>query len=114
MADAHHLPFRAGSFDGAWADLVLQHVADPGRVIDEMLRVVLPGGRVVARRSRLRHPGAGHRRTRTGPPRPRPARRRRVCAAGRSPTSSPPCSPNAGWPTWRPRRTRWWSATRGP
>lgn len=47
VADAHHLPFRAGSFDGAWADLVLQHVADPGRVIDEMLRVVLPGGRVV-------------------------------------------------------------------
>ncbi|GHF31507.1 MULTISPECIES: methyltransferase domain-containing protein [Streptomyces] len=47
VADAHHLPFREGSFDGAWADLVLQHVADPARVVDEMLRVVRPGGRIV-------------------------------------------------------------------
>lgn len=47
VSDAHHLPFRDGGFDGAWADLVLQHVADPGRVIDEMLRVVRPGGRIV-------------------------------------------------------------------
>ncbi|WP_367132915.1 MULTISPECIES: methyltransferase domain-containing protein [Streptomyces] len=45
-ADGHRLPFRAGRFDGAWADRVLQHVADPGQVLGELLRVVRPGGRV--------------------------------------------------------------------
>jgi SAM-dependent methyltransferase len=46
-ADAHRLPFRDGSFDGAWADRVIQHLDDPGRAIDELIRVVVPGGRVV-------------------------------------------------------------------
>ncbi|MEU4098077.1 methyltransferase domain-containing protein [Streptomyces sp. NPDC026673] len=46
-ADGHRLPFRSGRFDGAWADRVLQHVAAPGDVLDEMLRVVRPGGRIV-------------------------------------------------------------------
>lgn len=46
-ADGHRLPFRAGRFDGVWADRVLQHVAEPARVLDEMLRVVRPGGRIV-------------------------------------------------------------------
>ncbi|MFF4529392.1 methyltransferase domain-containing protein [Streptomyces sp. NPDC001407] len=47
VADSHRLPFRDASFDGAWADRVLQHVEDPGRSLDEMLRVVRPGGRIV-------------------------------------------------------------------
>lgn len=46
VADGHRLPFAADRFDGAWADRVLQHVAEPGRVLDELLRVVRPGGRV--------------------------------------------------------------------
>ncbi|WP_416530409.1 methyltransferase domain-containing protein [Streptomyces coelicoflavus] len=46
VADGHRLPFAAGRFDGAWADRVLQHVADPARVLDELQRVVRPGGRV--------------------------------------------------------------------
>ncbi|MCX5358638.1 methyltransferase domain-containing protein [Streptomyces sp. NBC_00124] len=46
VADGHRLPFGADRFDGAWADRVLQHVAEPGRVLDELLRVVRPGGRV--------------------------------------------------------------------
>lgn len=46
VADGHRLPFAAGRFDGAWADRVLQHVVDPGRVLDELLRVVRPGGRI--------------------------------------------------------------------
>ncbi|WP_328972776.1 methyltransferase domain-containing protein [Streptomyces sp. NBC_00239] len=46
VADGHRLPFAAGRFDGAWADRVLQHVAEPARVLDELLRVVRPGGRV--------------------------------------------------------------------
>jgi SAM-dependent methyltransferase len=46
VADGHRLPFGACRFDGAWADRVLQHVAEPVRVLDELLRVVRPGGRV--------------------------------------------------------------------
>lgn len=46
VADGHRLPFAAGAFDGAWADRVLQHVAEPGLVLDELLRVVRPGGRI--------------------------------------------------------------------
>ncbi|GAA0381022.1 methyltransferase domain-containing protein [Streptomyces blastmyceticus] len=47
VADSHRLPFADASFDGAWADRVLQHVEDPGRALDEMLRVIRPGGRIV-------------------------------------------------------------------
>lgn len=46
VADGHRLPFAAGQFNGAWADRVLQHVAEPARVLDELLRVVRPGGRI--------------------------------------------------------------------
>ncbi|MFI6277647.1 methyltransferase domain-containing protein [Streptomyces sp. NPDC050988] len=47
VADGHRLPLRDSCFDGAWADRVLQHVEDPARVVDEMSRVVRPGGRIV-------------------------------------------------------------------
>lgn len=47
VADAHDLPFRTDGLDGAWSDRVLQHLADPGRALDELVRVVRPGGRVV-------------------------------------------------------------------
>jgi SAM-dependent methyltransferase len=46
VADGHRLPFGACRFDGAWADRVLQHVTDPLQVLDELLRVVRPGGQV--------------------------------------------------------------------
>ncbi|MEY9839546.1 methyltransferase domain-containing protein [Streptacidiphilus sp. EB103A] len=45
-ADAHHLPFRDAAFDGAWADRVLQHLPDPAAALQEMIRVVRPGGRL--------------------------------------------------------------------
>ncbi|MFH8381290.1 methyltransferase domain-containing protein [Kitasatospora sp. NPDC018058] len=45
-ADVHRLPFRDDSFDGAWADRVLQHVTDPEHALAEMLRVIRPGGRI--------------------------------------------------------------------
>ncbi|MEV5508806.1 methyltransferase domain-containing protein [Streptomyces orinoci] len=47
VADSHHLPFKGAAFDGAWADRVLQHVEDPDVALDEMLRVIRPGGRIV-------------------------------------------------------------------
>jgi len=46
VADAHRLPFAAGTFDGAWADRTLQHLVDPHRGVDELVRVVRPGGRI--------------------------------------------------------------------
>jgi SAM-dependent methyltransferase len=47
VADTHHLPFRTGTFDGTWADRILQHLTDPYRAVDELVRIVRPGGRVV-------------------------------------------------------------------
>ncbi len=47
-ADAHGLPLASGSVDGARVERVLQHLADPGRAVAEMARVVRAGGRVVA------------------------------------------------------------------
>lgn len=46
-ADAHRLPFRSESFDGVVVSEVLEHVADPGRVLGEAARVLRPGGRVL-------------------------------------------------------------------
>ena len=47
-ADAHLLPFRDSSFDGARVERTLQHVADPAAVVREIVRVTRPGCRVVA------------------------------------------------------------------
>jgi SAM-dependent methyltransferase len=46
-ADARALPFRDPSFVAARADRVLSHLDDPERALEEMRRVVAPGGRVV-------------------------------------------------------------------
>ena len=45
---AEALPFRAGSFDRALAQLVVNFMADPGRGVAEMRRVTRPGGVVAA------------------------------------------------------------------
>lgn len=47
QADALDLPFHAASFDVVVAALVLCRVRDPLRAIEEMLRVLAPGGRLV-------------------------------------------------------------------
>lgn len=41
------LPFADGAFSGAYAVLVLEHLADPGHLVDELARVVRPGGWLV-------------------------------------------------------------------
>lgn len=46
QGDAHQLSFRDGAFDLAYARYLLEHVADPERVLREMRRVVRAGGRV--------------------------------------------------------------------
>lgn len=43
--DAHALPFEAGEFDVVYCRYLLEHVADPVRVLQEMHRVLKPGGK---------------------------------------------------------------------
>lgn len=47
VADAHRLPFAAGTFDGVSADRVLQHLDDPEAALDEFVRVLRPDGKLV-------------------------------------------------------------------
>jgi len=42
--DAARLPFITGAFAGSRIERVLQHVADPCAVLDEVIRVTRPGG----------------------------------------------------------------------
>jgi SAM-dependent methyltransferase len=45
--DALALPFADGAFAGCRIDRVLQHLDDPMRALDELVRVVRPAGRIV-------------------------------------------------------------------
>jgi SAM-dependent methyltransferase len=46
--DGHALPFADAAFDGAIVQAVLEHVAEPHRVVAEIHRVLRPGGLVYA------------------------------------------------------------------
>ena len=48
VADAAQLPFDDASFDACRVDRVLQHIADPAPAVREMVRVIRPGGVLVA------------------------------------------------------------------
>ena len=48
VADAAQLPFDDASFDACRVDRVLQHIADPASAVREMVRVLRPGGVLVA------------------------------------------------------------------
>jgi SAM-dependent methyltransferase len=43
-ASAEALPFRDATFDAAWSIAVLEHVPNPERALDELNRVLKPGG----------------------------------------------------------------------
>ncbi len=46
-ADAHHLPYRDGAFDGAFSAFCVRNLRDLPAGLRELRRVVRPGGRVV-------------------------------------------------------------------
>ena len=48
IADAHYLPFANETFDGVWIQAVLEHVADPVKVVSEIHRVLRTKGMVYA------------------------------------------------------------------
>jgi ubiquinone/menaquinone biosynthesis C-methylase UbiE len=48
VAVAEKLPFADASFDLVTCQTVLIHMPDPGRVVDEMIRVARPGGLILA------------------------------------------------------------------
>jgi ubiquinone/menaquinone biosynthesis C-methylase UbiE len=48
VGDAHRLDFPDASFDGCRTDRVLLHLADPAQVVQEIARVLRPGGRAVS------------------------------------------------------------------
>jgi SAM-dependent methyltransferase len=48
IADGHQIPLRDGTVDGVLVQAVLEHVLEPQRVVDEIHRVLRPGGLVYA------------------------------------------------------------------
>jgi SAM-dependent methyltransferase len=59
ICDAHVLPFEDGSFDGVVVQAVLEHVLDPHRCVEEIWRVLSPGGLVYAETPFLQRRHAG-------------------------------------------------------
>jgi predicted SAM-dependent methyltransferase len=48
VADAHRLPYADGSADAIYCEAVLEHLYAPARAVEEMRRVLKPGGKVFA------------------------------------------------------------------
>ena len=55
LAPAEHIPFADGSFDCVVAAWVLFHLPDIDKGLDELSRVLAPGGRLVATTNAERH-----------------------------------------------------------
>lgn len=47
VGDAHRLPFAPGSFDLIISTEMLEHTVEPQRIVDEIRRVLRPGGRLL-------------------------------------------------------------------
>ncbi len=48
VADAHQLPYADNSADAIYCEAVLEHLEDPFRAVDEMFRILKPGGKLIA------------------------------------------------------------------
>ncbi len=59
LCDAQQIPFEDQTFDGVVAQAVLEHVADPGRAVDEIWRVLKPRGLVYSETPFLQQVHAG-------------------------------------------------------
>lgn len=59
-ASGTELPIRTDSVDICYSSNVLEHVADPLRMLDEMVRVTKPGGTVFASFTPWHSPWGGH------------------------------------------------------
>ncbi|WP_433328621.1 methyltransferase domain-containing protein [Spirillospora sp. CA-294931] len=60
VASALALPFRTGAADVCFSSNVLEHVPDPWRMADEMVRVTRPGGTVFLSFTNWLSPWGGH------------------------------------------------------
>ena len=60
LGDGTALPFLTGSFDVAYSSNVAEHVAEPWRMADEMVRVTRPGGLVFLSYTLWFGPWGGH------------------------------------------------------
>jgi len=47
IADAENLPFPKASFDLVFSAFMLEHTINPKKVVDEMIRVAKPGGKII-------------------------------------------------------------------
>lgn len=47
VAEAYQLPFAENTFDGCQASRIFEHLDEPGRALDEMVRVAKPGAPIV-------------------------------------------------------------------
>jgi SAM-dependent methyltransferase len=59
VCDAHQIPFAEDTFDGVVIQAVLEHVADPERCVNEIHRVLMPGGLVYAETAFMQQVHAG-------------------------------------------------------
>lgn len=60
IGDGYWLPLRDGAADVCFSSNVLEHVPDPGGLIDEMIRVTRPGGIVYVSFTNWYSPWGGH------------------------------------------------------
>lgn len=54
-ADAYHLPFRQGAFDGATMIRVLHHMADPAAALGQVRRILATGGTFILEHANKRN-----------------------------------------------------------